>query len=1093
MSSLARMLACSIPLTASAVLDAQVSAYSLAAIPAGESPDVELVEGPRAGQAVDTSRSDVSTTSARDVRVNEFVSSSQDAAAIAATPDGGCVVTWESRRQSKMAYGVYAQCFDSSGAKLGGEQRVQLFEGGAQTHPSVAISADGALWFAWESFGQDGEFGGIVARRFESGLTRGGDEIAVNTSTAGHQSECSVAAGAQDDALVAWTGVDSDGGRSVFVRRLAPDMSRASEERRLVGPVVEKGARATLPCVVRDPRGGWFVAWCQSDARGVPRSVLACELDETGAPRTTPVVLDLGEFGGAVEVAIALSAERMLALGAFAPRDAGYAPFVQRFEWDSDATSWTRLSSVLLPGLGNGAPSGLDLTYAADGRIACVWSNDVGADAGFDTQLSWVEPDGSAGEPLPATYARAGAQRLSVGASGRRVAVLRDGTLALVWNGDAQLGDATGVHLSMLRAVSEAAVDHGVGEPLAAGSGSDRRSEPPFAALESEDSIVTSLERAERSGLDAETSAVVRVAAESDGASGPDNPTAQPHDPPIRVGPPPATSSLAPSMSGPDFGFAGLSEISLSPPDPMIAVGPNHVVQVVNDAVAWFTKAGVLQSSQSYAQFFQTAGFLFDAEVIFDPHSQRFMALVCNRAGSSGLFHLAVSDDDDPNGAWARYTFDVTALAASASIDSPNLGVDAQAVYLTADFPPFTAGEFLIFTIDKAPLLVGAPNPATRSLRVTTSQSWGTPVMQSAAPAYYFVEGLESPNPTQIRLHALTDPLGAPTLTTFSLTVPAYTPPADPPQLGTTVRPETFEARFWSCVFINGRLYATHHQGAPRVRQRWYEIDMGNWPLSGAPSLRQSGDVDLGPGVHTFFGSIAADALGRISLTYARSSATELISLARSVRSAGDPLGVLRPSVLLHASSAPTLDFRWGDYSACVTDPASPGLFWGAGQHQESGWETWIASWDSCGAPLVYCTTSTTTNGCAPSLSANGVPSALAPNGFTLVCSNVEGARNGLIYFGPNPTQVAWSIGSSSVKCVALPSVRMSVQFSGGVAGACNGTLIEDWNAWRAANPFALGSPFVEGQTLHAQAWFRDPPAPRQSNLSDAIAFTLCP
>jgi hypothetical protein len=44
-----------------------------------------------------------------------------------------------------------------------------------------------------------------------------------------------------------------------------------------------------------------------------------------------------------------------------------------------------------------------------------------------------------------------------------------------------------------------------------------------------------------------------------------------------------------------------------------------------------------------------------------------------------------------------------------------------------------------------------------------------------------------------------------------------------------------------------------------------------------------------------------------------------------------------------------------------------------------------------------------------------------------------------------------------------------------------------------AATPGALGHPLQPGQTFYAQAWFRDPPAPSGSNLSDAIVWGLCP
>ncbi len=147
----------------------------------------------------------------------------------------------------------------------------------------------------------------------------------------------------------------------------------------------------------------------------------------------------------------------------------------------------------------------------------------------------------------------------------------------------------------------------------------------------------------------------------------------------------------------------------------------------------------------------------------------------------------------------------------------------------------------------------------------------------------------------------------------------------------------------------------------------------------------------------------------------------------------------------------------------------------------------------SCGNAAAYCTSSVTSNGCSPSMSASGTPSATAVSGFTLSCNNVEGQKTGLLYYGTGQTATAWAIGSTSIKCVSNPTQRMSSMSSGGTFGGCDGVLSTDWNAWRSTHPGALGSPFGAGQTFHVQAWFRDPPAPKSTNLSNGLTFTLCP
>ena len=73
------------------------------------------------------------------------------------------------------------------------------------------------------------------------------------------------------------------------------------------------------------------------------------------------------------------------------------------------------------------------------------------------------------------------------------------------------------------------------------------------------------------------------------------------------------------------------------------------------------------------------------------------------------------------------------------------------------------------------------------------------------------------------------------------------------------------------------------------------------------------------------------------------------------------------------------------------------------------------------------------------------------------------------------------------------PLQRTALQASGGTTGACDGGLQLDWNAFLAAQPAALGSPFTSGDQVFMQAWFRDPSAVKATNLSNALAFPIAP
>jgi hypothetical protein len=174
-----------------------------------------------------------------------------------------------------------------------------------------------------------------------------------------------------------------------------------------------------------------------------------------------------------------------------------------------------------------------------------------------------------------------------------------------------------------------------------------------------------------------------------------------------------------------------------------------------------------------------------------------------------------------------------------------------------------------------------------------------------------------------------------------------YNYPEDPPQLGSSDRPELFEARFWSCVYRNGSLWAVHHHDRNRVRARWYEFRMNGWPASGTPELVQSGEIDPGDPVRTFFPSIWVDYAGNAVITCARSSPSEYISMCWAYRMADDPLGEFRSLRFVKESSAPYHHARWGDYSGTASDPTEVGKFWGHHEYcpWSSSWNTWVAEY----------------------------------------------------------------------------------------------------------------------------------------------------
>ncbi len=146
------------------------------------------------------------------------------------------------------------------------------------------------------------------------------------------------------------------------------------------------------------------------------------------------------------------------------------------------------------------------------------------------------------------------------------------------------------------------------------------------------------------------------------------------------------------------------------------------------------------------------------------------------------------------------------------------------------------------------------------------------------------------------------------------------------------------------------------------------------------------------------------------------------------------------------------------------------------------------------GVSRAYCTAGTSTAGCVPAIGASGTPSVAATSGFVLSTTGVEGLRQGLFFYGLQGAAIApWGANSSSFLCVKSPSQRMSLLGSGGTAGACNGSFVQDWRAFVATSPGALGTPLFPGMSVCAQAWYRDPGSSKTTSLSDALEFVVVP
>jgi hypothetical protein len=87
--------------------------------------------------------------------------------AVAMDADGDFIVAWQGRGREGSGDDVFYRRFNAAGVAQGGEFPVNVFAGGDQRVPALAVDPDGDFVAAWESHDQDASGFGVYARRFE--------------------------------------------------------------------------------------------------------------------------------------------------------------------------------------------------------------------------------------------------------------------------------------------------------------------------------------------------------------------------------------------------------------------------------------------------------------------------------------------------------------------------------------------------------------------------------------------------------------------------------------------------------------------------------------------------------------------------------------------------------------------------------------------------------------------------------------------------------------------------------------------------------------------------------------------------------------
>ena len=427
----------------------------------------------------------------------------------------------------------------------------------------------------------------------------------------------------------------------------------------------------------------------------------------------------------------------------------------------------------------------------------------------------------------------------------------------------------------------------------------------------------------------------------------------------------PGGSTSMTSRPGPTVGprFPGVGMTGWVPADPDVAVGPAHIVQVVNTTIAFYTKTGTQTFATGSSSFFSGVAQVstqFDPRVMYDRIAGRFVIVILEQDGSPtriSNFLFAVSDNSDPNGTWFTYRFDgkTGSGGTQAWADYPGMGYNKDGYVLNANTFTFTSGSFQgieFITIPKAPVLTGSAVTTTKFIDTAA----GTAQMaETVDPTNGFVFGAARRFTNSTRFYAVGSIGGTPTLVFSDVTV---TTAAVPPNTATSTGGKVFDtvgAGIFTAIWRAGSLYLSYNvANGSLTGVRWTELNTGTWPTSGTITEVQAGNY-LSGSLNYYVPAINVNQYGDVSILFTGSNTSVTSDIVVATRLASDPLNTMSaPTVMAVATGSayqapprPTGGAYWGDYFGIDVDPTDDETFWGTAMvvRGDNWWNTHIVSW----------------------------------------------------------------------------------------------------------------------------------------------------
>lgn len=215
-----------------------------------------------------------------EIIVNATITGSQYGSSSAALQDGGFVVIWLSDH-GESGGDIYAQRFDASGVKQGNELLVNTTTVNHQDWPSIAALQDGGFVASWQSFDQDVVNADIYVQRYDVSGTKQGDELLVNTTIVGNQWGPSIIVLQNGGFVVSWRSENPEAKADDIIYVQLFDANGAKLGNELPVNAVDREYFLFPQSITALQDGGFVVSWISDDGDGA--GIYAQRFDANGA------------------------------------------------------------------------------------------------------------------------------------------------------------------------------------------------------------------------------------------------------------------------------------------------------------------------------------------------------------------------------------------------------------------------------------------------------------------------------------------------------------------------------------------------------------------------------------------------------------------------------------------------------------------------------------------------------------------------------------------------------------------------------------------------------------------------------------------